>query len=138
MTRAAPTWIVRGLTLLAVLLIVGTAWRSSVRVADAGTRLGPGAAVLRGTVRLASIERVTRGRGRGRLPIYLAPVRGPVVDSARVGALAARLTPGSELGHDPVITLVPRDSVRGLGLVGRLVVTLGEPGLLVFGGAAPR
>ena len=33
----------------------------------------------------------------------------------------------------PVVALVPRDSVRGLALVGRLVVTPGEPGLLVFG-----
>ena len=98
-----------------------------------GARLGPGAAVMRGPQRLAGIERVARSRGRGRLPLYLAPASGPVIDSARVGALAARLLPGTDGGTEPVIALVPPDSVRGQPLVGRLVVTPGEPGLLVFG-----
>jgi hypothetical protein len=117
--------------------VVGVAtWRFAAS-ASAGTRLGPGAAVVRGTRRVAGIERLVRARGRGRLPSYLAPATGPVVDSARVGALAARLVAGTESGGEPLIALVPRDSVRGLPLAGRLVVTPGEPGLLVFAAAGP-
>jgi hypothetical protein len=92
-----------------------------------------GAEVRRAGARLAGIERISAARGRGRLPIYLAPFAGAVVDSARVGALAARLVPGSAAAGVPVVELVPRDSVAGLPLVARLVVTPGEPGLLVFG-----
>jgi hypothetical protein len=67
----------------------------------------------------------------------VAPASGPVIDSARVGALAARLL--STAGRDePVIALVPRDSVAGLSAVGRLVVTVGESGLLVFGAPGAR
>jgi hypothetical protein len=118
--------------------VVGVAtWRFAAAGAPGVTRLGPDAAVVRGTRRVAGIERVTRARGRGRLPLYLAPAAGPVVDSARVGALAARLVAGTAAGDAPVIALVPRDSVQGLPLAGRLVVTPGEPGLLVFGPAGP-
>jgi hypothetical protein len=91
-------------------------------------RLGAGAAVVRGGARVAPIGRVSRARGRGRLPQYLAPARGPVVDSARVGALAARLVPGTETGSAPQVELVPRDSVAGLAVVARLVVTPGRAG----------
>jgi hypothetical protein len=52
--------------------------------------------------------------------------------------LAARLAPGTGSGAEPVIALVPRDAVAGLPLVGRLVVTPGEPGLMVYGAATPR
>jgi hypothetical protein len=93
---------------------------------------------VRDGARLAAIERRTAGRGRGRLPVYLAPARGPAIDSARVGVLAARLAPGTGSGAEPVIALVPRDAVAGLPLVGRLVVTPGEPGLMVYGAATPR
>ena len=96
-------------------------------------RLAFSAAVTRGGRRIARIERVTRARGRGRLPLYLAPARGPIVDSARVGTLAARLVTETGGGAAPQITLVPRDSVAGLTLVGRVVAVPGEPGLLVFG-----
>jgi hypothetical protein len=88
---------------------------------------------MRGTTHVAVIERITRARGRGRLPLYLAPASGAIIDSARVGVLAARLVAGTGAGTEPVIALVPRDSVAGLPLVGRVVVTPGEPGLLVFG-----
>jgi hypothetical protein len=122
---------------LAAAALGAAAWRAGVGLRPAGgARLGPGAAVTRGGVRVAGIERVARGRGRGRLPLYLATASGPVVDSARVGALAARLLPSE--GGDPVIALVPRDSVAGLALVGRLVVTPGDPGLLVFGAGGAR
>jgi hypothetical protein len=100
-----------------------------------GTRAAAGAEVRRGGARIAAIERITAARGRGRLPLYLAPATGPVVDSARVGALAARLVAGTARGGAPIVELVPRDSVAGLQLAARLVVTPGEPGLLVF--AAP-
>ncbi len=120
-------------------LIARAAWTAGGRGARVGAgRLGPGAAVTRGGVRVAAIERVVRARGRGRLPLYLAPAAGPVADSARVGALAARLEPGTAAGREPVVALVPRDSVAGLALVGRLVITPGEPGLLVFGARARR
>jgi hypothetical protein len=99
-----------------------------------GTRPGAGAEVRRGGARLAAIERITPARGRGRLPLYLAPAAGPVIDSARVGVLAARLVAGTARDA-PVVELVPRDSVAGGRLAARLVVTPGEPGLLVF--AAP-
>jgi hypothetical protein len=115
-------------------LLGRAAWQKGVGTSrPGGERLGPRAAVVRGALRVAAIERVTRARGRGRLPVYLALARGPVVDSARVGVLAARLVAGTEAGTEPVIALVPRDSVAGLAPVGRLVVTPGEPGLLVFG-----
>jgi hypothetical protein len=114
--------------------IAATAWRASTRASRAASeRLAPDAAVVRGGARVATIERRNAARGRGRLPLFLAPATGPVIDSARVGALAARLVAGSGRGPSPVIALVPRDSVAGLPLVGRLVVTPGEPGLLVFG-----
>ena len=100
---------------------------------SSGVRPRAGAEVRRAGVRLALIERISPARGRGRLPIYLAPVAGPVVDSARVGVLAARLAAGSAAAGAPVVELVPRDSVAGLPLVARLVVAPGEPGLLVFG-----
>ena len=100
---------------------------------SSGVRPRAGAEVRRAGVRLAGIERISPARGRGRLPIYLAPVAGPVIDSARVGVLAARLATGAAAGDAPVIELVPRDSVAGRPLVARLVVTAGEPGLLVFG-----
>jgi hypothetical protein len=103
-----------------------------------GGQLGAGAALVRGSTRLAGIERRLPPRGRGRLPTYLAPARGPAVDSARVGALTPRLVAGTEAGAEPVIALVPRDSVRGLRPLARLVVTPGEPGLLVFGVPAQR
>ena len=120
-------------------LLARVAWQRGARAQAAGGEpLGPGAAVVRGPVRVAAIERVTRARGRGRLPLYLAPATGPIVDSARVGALAALLVRGPEAGNEPVVALVPRDSVAGLPLVGRLVVTPGEPGLLVFGARAGR
>ena len=114
-------------------LIAAAAWRAGVRAAAGSAPLGPGAAVVRGTMRLAPIERRIAARGRGRLPLFLAPATGAVIDSARVGVLAARLVDGTGAGPAPVVALVPRDSVAGLGLVGRLVVTPGEPGLLVFG-----
>lgn len=107
-------------------------WRAGVPAA-ASTPLGPGAAVVRGEARVAPIARRTAARGRGRLPLLLAPATGPVVDSARVGVLAARLVDGTGAGPAPVVALVPRDSVAGLAPVARLVVTPGEPGLLVFG-----
>ncbi|MGZ8379683.1 MAG: hypothetical protein ACXWZS_09780 [Gemmatirosa sp.] len=117
-----------------VAAIAATAWRASTRASRAASeRLGPGAAVVRAGVRVAAIERRNAARGRGRLPLFLAPATGPVIDSARVGALAARLVPGTGRGPSPVIELVPRDAVTGLPLAGRLVVTPGEPGLLVFG-----
>lgn len=112
--------------------IAAAAWRAGVR-GSPGVRLGPDAAVVRGGRRVAPIERRTPARGRGRLPLYLAPATGAAIDSARVGALAARLVDGTGAGDAPVIALVPRDSVAGLALVARLVVTPGEPGLLVFG-----
>lgn len=126
-----------GLTVAAlsgVALVMRMASSMSARAeGSGGERLGAEAAVVRGGRRVAPIERVIRARGRGRLPQYLAPAAGPVIDSARVGALAARLRPGARPTSDPVVALVPRDSVAGLALVGRLVVTPGEPGLLIFG-----
>jgi hypothetical protein len=130
----AAVWGLRGLALAAVAVVVGLAARTGRR--STGRRLGPGAAVTRGAARVAAIDRVAPARGRGRLALYLAPARGPVIDSARVGVLAARLVAGTERGDEPVVALVRRDSVAGLGLVGRLVVTPGEPGLLVFGARA--
>ncbi len=131
MTRSAV------LTLVAVGglgAIAAIAWRASTRTARAASeRLAPDAAVVRGGARVAAIERRNAARGRGRLPLYLAPATGPIIDSARVGALAARLVAGTGRGPSPVIELVPRDAVVGLPLAGRLVVTPGEPGLLVFG-----
>lgn len=132
---AARRWLLRALLLAGALLVVHAAWRASA--AAGGERLGPDAALVRGARRVAAIERVSRARGRGRLPLYLAPAAGAVIDSARVGALAARLEPGAA-DADPVVALVPRDSVAGLALVGRLVVTPGEPGLLVFGTRVAR
>ncbi|MDF1503621.1 hypothetical protein [Roseisolibacter sp. H3M3-2] len=129
------------LALIGVTAILVTSYRYLARGGAGGPgggRLGPDAAVTRGGRRLAAIERVTRSRGRGRLPLYLAPAAGPVIDSARVGALAARLLPSAGGNAAPVIALVPRDSVRGQSLVGRLVVTPGEPGLLVFGAPGDR
>ena len=132
--RMLTATVVVGATLLA-----RVAWQRGARAQTAGgDPLGPGAAVVRGPARIAAIERVTRARGRGRLPLYLAPATGPVVDSARVGALAALLVRGAEAGNEPLVALVPRDSVAGLPLVGRLVVTPGEPGLLVFGARTGR
>ncbi len=122
-----------GLVAAGAIGVVFAAGRAAVRPAGAGDRLGAGAAVTRDGRRLAPIERVVRARGQGRLPLYLAPARGPVIDSARVGVLAARLVSGTESGTAPQIALVPRDAVAGLVLVARLVVTPGEPGLLVFG-----
>ena len=120
-------------------LLARVAWQRGASARPAGGEpLGASAAVVRGPTRIAAIERVTRARGRGRLPLYLAPATGPVVDSARVGALAALLVRASEAGDGPVVALVPRDSVAGLPLVGRLVVTPGEPGLLVFGARTGR
>jgi hypothetical protein len=116
-----------------VAAVVGAAWSLRARGRPAAARLGPGAAITRGGRRVAGIERRLPPRLRGRLPVYLAPAAGAVVDSARVGALAPRLLPGTETGAEPVIALVPRDSVAGLALVARLVLTPGEPGLLVFG-----
>ncbi len=114
--------------------IAVAAWRAGARASRAASeRLGPGAAVVRGGVRVAAIERRNAARGRGRLPLFLAPATGPVIDSARVGVLAARLVAGTGRGASPIVELVPRDAVTGLPLVGRLVVTPGEPGLLVFG-----
>ena len=113
--------------------IAAAAWRAGGRPVAGSTPLGPGAAVVRGGTRVAAIERRTAARGRGRLPLFLAPATGPVIDSARVGVLAARLVDGTGAGPAPVVALVPRDSVAGLALVARLVVTPGEPGLLVFG-----
>ncbi len=137
--RRAAGRVVAALALAGVGAIVIAAWRLGARAdGAAGTRLGPEAAVTRGARRLAAIERVGRARGRGRLPLYLAPATGATIDSARVGALAARLVPGTESGNAPAIALVPRDSVRGLAPIGRLVVTPGEPGLLVYGARGYR
>lgn len=125
--------------LVGAALLVRVAWQRGARAqAAGGVPLGPGAAVVRGPVRIAAIERVTRARGRGRLPLYLAPATGPVVDSARIGALAALLVRAPDAGNEPVVALVPRGEVAGLPLVGRLVVTPGEPGLLVFGARTGR
>jgi hypothetical protein len=132
--RAAARWLVVVAVVAAVGVMLRLSYGSVARARRAsGARLGADAALVRGATRLARIERVVRARGRGRLPLYLAPASGPVVDSARVGVLAARLVPGTDLGTAPVIALVARDSVAGLAPVGRLVITPGEPGLLVFG-----
>jgi hypothetical protein len=132
-------WLVTAVACVALALLARAAWRNGVGVMrTSGVRLGPGAAVVRGAMRVAAIERITQARGRGRLPLYVALARGAVVDSARVGVLAARLVAGTERGTEPVVALVPRDSVAGLAVVGRLVVTPGEPGLLVFGADAHR
>jgi hypothetical protein len=135
-TAASTRW--RGPRAVLALLIAGGALTCAVATwrfgrPASGVRPAAGAEVRRAGVRLAEIERISPARGRGRLPIYLAPFAGPLVDSARVGALAARLVPGSAAAGVPVVELVPRDSVAGLALVARLVVTPGEPGLLVFG-----
>jgi len=131
--------VVAALAFAGVAAIVGAAWSlgTSVRPADDG-RLGAGAAVTRGGARLARIGRVSRGRGRRRLPVYQAPAAGPVIDSARVGVLAAWLLPGTAARGEPVIALVPRDSVAGFSLVARLALVPGEPGLLVFEAPASR
>lgn len=135
-TSRPARWGPTALALAGVAAILAASWRFGTGTRARGDApLGAGAAVVRGSRRVAGIERVTRARGRGRLPLYLAPATGPVVDSARVGALAARLLAGEGPDAAPVIALVPPDSVRGLPLVGRLVVTPGEPGLLVFGAA---
>jgi hypothetical protein len=137
--RRVGAWVLRGVVACGVAGIVCGAWRMSTRSSGAAdVRLGRGAVVMRGTRRVAAIERVTPARGRGRLPLYLAPARGPVIDSARVGALVALLAPGTDVGREPVVMLVPRDSIKALVLVGRLVVTPGEPGLLVFGARGDR
>jgi hypothetical protein len=129
--RRAPGRIVGVVALAGAALVIWMASRMGRRVQGAGgERLGPGAAVTRGDS--------LHTRGRGRLPLYLAPARGPVIDSARVGVLAARLVAGSEGGSAPVVALVRRDSVAGLALVGRLVVVPGEPGLLLFGAPGRR
>jgi hypothetical protein len=135
--RSPGTNAMRAVAAAGVLVVVWLSARMATR--GAGTvRLAPTAAVTRDGRRVAGIERVTRARGRGRLPLYLAPARGPVIDSARVGTLAARLVAGTETGTAPQVALVPRDSVGGLALVGRLVVVPGEPGLLVFGAGSPH
>jgi hypothetical protein len=137
--RRAGVWVLWGVVVCGVAGVVCGAWRMSTRSQGvAEVRLGPGAVVMRGTRRVAAIERVTPARGRGRLPLYLAPARGAVIDSARVGALVAFLVPGTDVGRSPVVMLVPRDSIKALVLVGRLVVTPGEPGLLVFGARGDR
>jgi hypothetical protein len=139
--RARPrvaTRVLVGVALGGVAAVVAATARFARRPAAAGQRLGAGAVLLRGSARVAGIERRVPARGRGRLPLYLAPARGAVVDSARIGALAARLVDGTAAGNEPVIALVPRDSVRGLALVARLVVVPGEPGLLVFGPVGSR
>ena len=128
--------VLRALVLVVGVGIVAGVWRAARRAPPGGdVRFDARAAVVRGPARVAGIERLIRARGRGRLPQYLAPARGAVVDSARIGLLAARLVSGAATAQAPVVALVPRDSVAGLALVARLVVTPGEPGLLVF---APR
>lgn len=136
--RRAPGGVVAALAFAGVAAIVGAAWSlsSGVRPSDDG-RLGAGAAVTRGGARLARIDRVSRSRPR-RLRVYQAPAAGPVIDSARVGVLAAWLLPGTAARGEPVIALVPRDSVAGFALVARLAVVPGEPGLLVFEAPASR
>lgn len=117
-------------------IVAASVWYARPAGRAAGTRLGPDAALVRAGVRVAAIERRTPGRGRGRLPVYLAPARGPVIDSARVGALVARLVSEGDGGTPPapvVLELVPPDAVQGLPLVGRLVVAPGESGLPVRG-----
>ena len=137
--RRAPGRVLGGVTVAGLAAIVVAAWASATGSVPSGDRrLGAGAAVTRGRTRLAGIERVSPGRGPGRLPRYLAPAQGQAIDSARVGVLAAWLLPGTASGTEPVIALVPRDSVAGLPLVARLVVTPGEAGLLVYGAAGSR
>jgi hypothetical protein len=132
-------WVLTGLAIAVVVGIMVRTVRLAGRPQGAGDpRLGADAAVTRGGQRVAGIDRVVSARGRGRLPLYLAPARGAVIDSARVGVLAAWLLPGTEVGVEPRIALVPRDSVAGLAVVARLVVTPGEPGLLVFGARGSR
>ena len=128
--RRAPRAVIAALIAGGALTCGVATWRFGRP--SSGMRPRAGAEVQRAGVRLAVIERISPARGRGRLPIYLAPVAGPVIDSARVGVLAARLSTGSAVDA-PVVELVPRDSVTGLPLVARLVVAPGEPGLLVFG-----
>lgn len=135
--RTRGRWLLGLAAVGAVGIVIGASLAARPRGAG-DRRLDAGAAVVRGGERVAPIERVMAARGRGRLPVYLAHARGAVIDSARVGVLAAQLVAGTETGAEPRIALVPRDSVAGLAVVARLVVTPGEPGLLVFGARGGR
>jgi hypothetical protein len=94
--------------------------------------------VTRGGRVVGRVTQVVRVRGRGRLPLYLAPATGATIDSVRIGVLVPWLRAPGAPGDTARIALVPRDSVPGLTAVARLVVTPGEPGVLVLARPAPR
>ena len=134
--RRALTGLVSAAVLAGVAL--GT-WRAVRAARPAGVAAATDAEVTRGGRVVARVTQVVRTRGRGRLPLYLAPATGATIDSVRIGVLVpwlrAPAAPGDTM---PRIALVPRDSVPGLAAVARLVVTPGEPGVLVLAQPAPR
>lgn len=117
--------------LLAAFVLGGVAvgtWRAVGRARPATAGVGAGAPIVRGARVVARVERVTRPRGRGRLPLFLAYARDPALDSTRVGLLVP-------VWRADTLRLVRRDEVPGLGAVGRLVTAGGDPGVVVLGDA---
>jgi len=91
------------------------------------------ARIVRGERVVARIRQVARPLPPERtLTLYLAHGSGPALDSARAGLLAAVADVFTGPGVSPVLGLVPRDSTRGLPLVGRIVIGAGQAAIPVY------
>jgi hypothetical protein len=137
-TRRALTGLVGAAVLAGVALGTWRAVRAARPAGAADVAIATGAEVTRGGRVVARVRQVVRTRGRGRLPLYLAPAVGPTIDSVRLGVLVPWRRAPTAADVPPEIALVPRDSVPGLAAVARLVVTPGEPGVLVLARPGPR